>query len=149
MFLLDTGSSYTVINNASFTELQRNGKVQFLTELDGRLADGSRFLVPLYRVSTIILDGNCAVSDVEVAVFRDADRQILGLSTLRKLSPILLLTDPPGLKVSRCETVEPEPSRNAGDLPANEVALTERPHRETIASQTKVPKVKSGKFAGH
>lgn len=126
MFLLDTGSSYTVINAKDLARLQDQGRAEYLKNLDGRLADGSRLGVPLYRISSITLDGNCVVSDVEVAVFPNADRQILGLNTLLKLSPFLFEVDPPSLKLSNCGRLEAKTASKEEDLGKvqREIAMT-------------------------
>jgi Aspartyl protease len=136
MFLLDTGSSYTVINAANLALLKRNGTVEYLKQLDGRLADGSQLAVPLYRVSTMTLDGHCVVRDIEVAVFPNADRQILGLSTLRKLSPILFMTDPPSLKLSNCTVAESRPPAKDQHQAENDLAMA-RPLAAEAASMEK------------
>ncbi len=135
MFLLDTGSSYTVINSANLELLRQNGMVEYLKELDGRLADGSQLAVPLYRVSTITLDGHCVVRDVEVAVFPNADRQILGLSTLRKLSPILFTTDPPSLKLSNCTVAESPPPAKDKRHTAYDLAMAKPLTAEAASTQ--------------
>ncbi|MGR9107851.1 MAG: retroviral-like aspartic protease family protein [Gammaproteobacteria bacterium] len=148
LFLLDTGSSYTVINKANLEKLQHEGTIEYLKELDGRLADGSRLAVPLYRVSTITLDGNCLVRDVEVAVFPNADRQILGLSTLRKLSPILFSIDPPSLTLSNCAAVTNRPFTDINGSSENGVAVAGTVTAELASGGETVPATNSETTAG-
>ena len=100
--LVDTGSGYTTINQDTLTKLQEIGDAVYMKKLEGTLADGSRLFVPVYRISGINLGGNCYVRDFEVAVFPAGTREILGLSTLRKVSPFQFSMEPPRLSLSNC-----------------------------------------------
>ncbi len=101
-FLIDTGSSYTTINEKALNVLQNNGAARFLKKLTGVMADGSRKTVALYRVLSINIGGNCRLNDVEVAVFPGTTRNILGISALNKLAPFTISLTPPSLMLSHC-----------------------------------------------
>lgn len=101
-FLVDTGSSHTAIDSESLAKLQRNGQARYLGNLVGTMADGSQRRVPLYRIERLVIGESCLVTDVKAAVIPGADRNILGLSVLRRLAPFSLTTAPPTLHFSRC-----------------------------------------------
>ena len=104
-FMLDTGSAHVVIDNTTLNQLKEKGKVEYLKDLTGKLADGSQTSVPLYRVD-IMRVGQCVIRDVEVAVFPKAGRNILGLSALKKVAPISISVEPPSIKLSNCQSAE-------------------------------------------
>ena len=104
-FMLDTGSAHVVIDKTTLNQLKEKGKVEYLKDLTGKLADGSQTSVPLYRVD-IMRVGQCVIRDVEVAVFPKAGRNILGLSALKKVAPIAISVEPPSLKLSNCQLDE-------------------------------------------
>lgn len=103
--LVDTGSGYSTINEATLAELKSTGDATYLRELEGVMANGSSMVVPVYRISRLVLADKCAIRDVEVAVFPSGTRQILGLSALKKVTPFTFSLDPPSLTVSNCEAV--------------------------------------------
>jgi len=102
-FMVDTGSSYTTINEATLGRLQADGETQYLRDLVAILANGHEVVVPLYQVSTIEVGGSCILNDVVVAVFPAKTRQILGLSALTKASPFQFSVSPPELRLSNCQ----------------------------------------------
>jgi predicted aspartyl protease len=101
-FMVDTGSSYMTINQATLDKLQTDGQVVYLRDLTGVLANGEELVVPVYRIPRMILGNSCELSDVEAAVFPGNTRQILGLSVLRRTAPFMFSIDPPGLHLSNC-----------------------------------------------
>ncbi len=68
------------------------------------MADGSKSIIPLYKISGIQLDGKCTLNDIEVAVFPTGAKEILGLNALKKLSPFIFSMDPPSLTLSNCSS---------------------------------------------
>lgn len=102
-FLVDTGSSYPVIPADMLTKLKAQGRAEFSRNLNGRMADGSRRTVPLYRLTALRLGDACWVRDVEVAIFPAGARPILGMSTLGRLMPFTFSAEPPELGLSHCE----------------------------------------------
>ena len=107
-FMVDTGSSYTTINQATLSRLQAGGRSHYLRDLVAILANGQEMVVPVYRVNNLDIGGVCVLSDVEVAVFPTATRQLLGLSALRKASPFQFSVDPPELRLSNCLASGPQ-----------------------------------------
>jgi predicted aspartyl protease len=102
--MVDTGSGYVTINEATLRELKRKGTARYVKQLQGILANGSELAVPVYTIAALNIGGNCRLRDVEVAVFPGDTRQILGLSALRKAAPFVFSVDPPSLVLSHCET---------------------------------------------
>ena len=100
--MVDTGSSYTVVNTRVFDALQSNGKAHHLKELSGIMADGSRQRVPIYRLPGLTLGDRCFFENVEVAVFPGDTRNILGIRTLKNAAPFSFSVDPPTLTLSGC-----------------------------------------------
>lgn len=102
-FLVDTGSSHMAIRESTLRELQKAGHARFVKNLAGRMADGSRQVVPIYRIDRIRIGERCTLEEVEAAVFPDSARPILGLSALRRAAPFRFSTEPPALVLDRCD----------------------------------------------
>ncbi|MFA9460214.1 retropepsin-like aspartic protease [Thiohalorhabdus methylotrophus] len=101
-FLVDTGSSHMAIRESTLRDLQEQGHARFVKNLAGRMADGSRKVVPVYRIDQVRIGKNCLIEGVEAAVFPDSARPILGLSALRQAAPVRFSMNPPTLQLSRC-----------------------------------------------
>jgi len=107
-FLVDTGSSYTTINEDTLTELLSADQAEYIRDLEGVLANGARQVVPVYSIKSLSVGENCAISGVQVAVFPGSTRNILGLSALRNMSPFVFSIDPPVLSLSNCSSAATE-----------------------------------------
>jgi len=105
--LVDTGSSFLVINEAMLTDLESSGSAIFSHELRGFMADGSATVVPIYRLAGIRLGAECWIQDVEAAVFPGTSRPILGMNTLGRLAPFTFSTEPPQLALNQCMGLPP------------------------------------------
>ncbi|HKY92032.1 MAG TPA: retropepsin-like aspartic protease [Nevskiaceae bacterium] len=101
-FLVDTGSSYTVINEEMLQVLETAGQATFSRRLEGHMADGSTRIVSLYRIARMRLGPECVVTNVEAAVFPGRTRAILGIDTLARLAPFTFSADPPRLELDGC-----------------------------------------------
>ena len=104
-FMVDTGAGYTTINEDTLFALQGAGQAEFVTRLTGMMADGSRRIIPIYRVAKLTLGDDCVLRDVEAAVFPQKTRLILGLSALEKTAPFIFSTNPPVLELSNCVNI--------------------------------------------
>lgn len=100
-FMVDTGSGYMTINEATLAKLQQTGQAEYRRDLRGVLANGTEIQVPVYRLAQLSL-GGCLLSDVEAAVFPGKTRQILGLNALRQAGAFTFSFDPPQLQLSDC-----------------------------------------------
>lgn len=107
-FLVDTGSSYNTIDEHSLATLQEQGRVSFVKDLTGILANGERTRVAVYRIDAIRLGNDCELRNVEAAVFPGRTRHILGLSGLRKAGNFTFSFEPPQLTLSTCITAVEE-----------------------------------------
>lgn len=101
-FMVDTGSGYTTINQASLDQLNERNLANYERDLIGILADGSELRVQIYRISRLDLGDGCVMEDVEAALF-PAKRQILGLNVLNRAAPFIFSVDPPELVLSHCK----------------------------------------------
>jgi len=101
-FLVDTGSTYSTIDETTLAALEKRGLASFRRRVGGRLADGSRHYVPIYSIAAVDIGGHCPLADVEVAVLPGRSRAILGVSTLRRAAPFVVSIDPPTLQLSHC-----------------------------------------------
>lgn len=101
-FLVDTGSGYSTISESTLVKLKQKGHAKYVKKLEGVLANGATMIVPVYRITSVVLADKCVVRDVEVAVFPAGTRQILGLSALSKLMPFTFDLNPPRLTLSNC-----------------------------------------------
>tara|TARA_R110000823_G_scaffold27609_25_gene80615 strand:- start:36422 stop:36973 length:552 start_codon:yes stop_codon:yes gene_type:complete len=102
-FLVDTGSGYTVIDTRMLDALASRGNARFVKHLEGTMADGSRKVVPIYRVPELRL-GGCALRNVEVAIFDAGARPILGMRALKRVSPFTFSIDPPAIRLGSCDS---------------------------------------------
>jgi predicted aspartyl protease len=100
--MVDTGSSYTTINEETLAVLLQQQRADYVSDLEGMLADGTRLMLPIYSIRSMNIGGQCPLRDIEVAVFPGNTRQILGLSTLRQASPFIFSMNPPELVLSNC-----------------------------------------------
>jgi len=101
-FLVDTGSGYSTISETTLAQLKQSGHAEYVKRLEGILANGATMIVPVYRITRVVLAEICVIRDVEVAVFPQGTRQILGLSALSKLMPVTFALNPPSLTLSNC-----------------------------------------------
>jgi len=101
-FMVDTGSGYVVINQESLAQLKKSGQAEYVKDIRGILANGKKFVVPVWRISKLTIDKQCVLRDVDAAVFPGKTRQILGLSALKKAAPFSLSFDPPQIVLSHC-----------------------------------------------
>lgn len=121
--MVDTGSGYMTINEATLDALKREGAARYVKQLQGVLADGSELEVPVYTIARVAIGGSCWLRDVEAAVFPGASRQILGLSALRKAAPFIFSVEPPELVLSRCGTAT-SAAKPLSDVPPPAFAAT-------------------------
>jgi clan AA aspartic protease (TIGR02281 family) len=101
--LVDTGSSYLVINENMLDELKGHGGAEYSRDLEGRMADGSTRVIPLYKLAGVRLGDGCWVHDVEAAVFPGAARPILGMNVLSRVAPFTFSADPARLSLANCQ----------------------------------------------
>jgi predicted aspartyl protease len=104
--LVDTGSSHSVINQATLKHLQASGDAKFLKNLQAIMADGSKRIVPLYQISNIVLGEGCLLREIEATVLPNNTRQILGISALQKAGPFGFSFNPPTLSLSHCDAIQ-------------------------------------------
>lgn len=120
-FLVDTGSTYTTINERTLNRLRELGQAEYLRDLEGVLADGSKHVVPLYSIESLSIGDECLLGEVQAAVFPGETRNILGINALRSASPFVFSIDPPTLSLSNCHAADPPlpvspfPSAGASD----------------------------------
>jgi predicted aspartyl protease len=100
--MVDTGSSYTTINESALKALQANGAATYVKDLTGIMADGTRKVVPVYRIANMSIGNGCNLHNVEAAVFPGDTRYILGLSALKLAAPFVFSMKPPTLVLSNC-----------------------------------------------
>ena len=101
--LVDTGSSYLVIDEAMRAQLERGGHATYSKGLEGRMADGTTRVVPVWRVSSLRLGESCWIHDVEAAIFPAGSRTILGMNVLSRLAPFTFSAEPARLGLANCQ----------------------------------------------
>ena len=126
-FLVDTGSGYSTISETTLAQLKQSGHAEYVKRLEGVLANGATMIVPVYRITQVVLAEKCVIRDVEVAVFPEGTRQILGLSVLSKLMPVTFALNPPTLTLSNCmgRSVSVNPAHNHGHSPVAQLATVD------------------------
>jgi predicted aspartyl protease len=95
--LLDTGSGYVSLSKTTFDRIKDTASTTFQRNITGVMANGKAVSVPVYRIAELKLNSECVLHDIEVAVFRDTSRDILGLNALKQMQPLTLQLDPPVL----------------------------------------------------
>jgi predicted aspartyl protease len=100
--LVDTGSGYVSLGSRTFNRIRRLPGTEYLRDIQGTLANGNTLRIPIYRVAELMLNEDCVLRNIEVAVFLGADRDILGLNALRRMQPFTLQMDPPTLIATQC-----------------------------------------------
>lgn len=103
--LVDTGSSYVVLSEKTFADLKKNEAATFLRTIRGATASGRVHEASVYSIAALTLAGECVIHDVEAVVLPGSDRDILGLSALRRLESLALDFSPPMLNASACDSV--------------------------------------------
>jgi predicted aspartyl protease len=103
--LVDTGSSYVVLSRDTFAQLKREGTAVFERTIHGATAAGRLMEAKVYRVSALTLGNGCVLRDIEAVALPRADRDILGLSALRRMQPFSLQFEPAALTISACGPV--------------------------------------------
>lgn len=135
--MVDTGSGYLTINEEALKTLSTQGKVHYVKQLRGVLANGHEQVVPVYRIEALRIGGECWVHDVQAAVFPGRTRFILGLSALAKASPFIFEFDPPQLVLSHCGKTDPTTTAQAPS-PVAPVAAAGAPVAPVAETATKV-----------
>jgi predicted aspartyl protease len=105
-WLLDTGSGYPVIDYKMLHQLRRGGMARYQRNITAVLADGRKRLIPIYKIHSITLGDRCKVSQVEVAIFRNIKRGIIGMNVLTRLAPFEFAGEPLGIRFSHCESAK-------------------------------------------
>jgi clan AA aspartic protease (TIGR02281 family) len=101
--LVDTGSSYLVITQPMLEALEQAGRASYSRGLEGRMADGSTRVVPLYHIDSVRLGEACWVHDIEAAIFPAGSRTILGMNVLSRLAPFTFSAEPARLGLANCQ----------------------------------------------
>lgn len=100
--LVDTGSSYVVLSRKTFAALERSEATTYLRSIHGTTATGRSVRAKVYEVSELALGEDCVLESVEVVVLPGSDRDILGLSALRRVQPFTFDLDPMALRFGSC-----------------------------------------------
>lgn len=139
-FLVDTGSGYVSVAPAVFERLRAATGTTFLRHIVGSMANGQTLRVPVYRTPTLELSPECVLHDVEITVMPGSDRNILGLSALRRVAPFALDLQPARLLLSDCDPVvapvAPDAATDAAAVPIAAPVIprrAERPRAEAVA----------------
>jgi clan AA aspartic protease (TIGR02281 family) len=116
--LVDTGSSYVVLSGATFARLNSQGHPVYQRTIRGATASGRILDAKVFLVSELALGAVCVLRDVEVVLLPGAERDILGLSALRRMQSFALEFDAATLTASACRDSDPLISAAAADRSA-------------------------------
>lgn len=116
-FLLDTGSAYVVLTDATRRRLASEGALTPVRQLRAVMANNATARAQVYRVSALRLASGCVVRDFEAVALPGARKDILGLSALRAVAPFTVHLEPLHLEL-HCTALEPDSNLAALDLPA-------------------------------
>lgn len=101
-FLIDTGSSLTILNQTTFKALKSQQSVQESGLAVAKLANGRKQKVTLYTIPILRLSAQCYFENVSVAVMQNP-HNILGMGVLSRAAPIGIELSPPRLTLSQCD----------------------------------------------
>ena len=116
--LVDTGSSYLVITEPMLAQLREAGRASYSRGLEGRMADGTTRVVPVWRVSSLRLGESCWIHDIEAAIFPAGSRTILGMNVLSRLAPFTFSAEPARLGLAHCQGPQATPATIEAAAPA-------------------------------
>lgn len=97
-FLVDTGSSYTVLSQKTFNKLDKT-LFEYKGKVAVRTAAGNVYKLPYYIVKNFRI-GLCKTIDIEIIVIDNHGTNLLGVEALKKLSPFSIYFEPPIMTVS-------------------------------------------------
>lgn len=100
--LLDTGSGYVSIGKDTFARISKTLEPRFSRYIYGRMASGRVEKVALYFVDELKLSSDCVLTNIEVAHFPKADKDILGLNALSRLQPFTVQLAPVSFTSRSC-----------------------------------------------
>lgn len=100
--LVDTGSTYTVLSRSTFKAVEKNEGASFKRTIQGTTASGRVVKARVYEVSALAIGDDCVLESVEVVLLPGSDRDILGLSALKRVQPFTFDLDPLALRFGGC-----------------------------------------------
>lgn len=103
LFLIDTGSSLTVLNRATFARIKQTQQVTENGIVIAKLANGRKHKVTLYNVPLLSLSEACQFNNVSVAVMSN-EHNILGMEVLSRGAPLGIELAPARLTLSQCDS---------------------------------------------
>lgn len=103
-FMVDTGSAYVAIGEHVVGRLADQGFATYLRTQSAVLANGGAVAIRVYRLASLRIGEHCELHDVEVAAVPGMQRQILGLSALKRAAPFTISVEPPSLALSGCQS---------------------------------------------
>lgn len=101
-YLIDTGSSLTVLNPETFNALKTEQSVKESGVIIAKLANGSKQKVKLYTIPLLSLSDECHFENVSVAVMKN-QHNILGMEVLSRAAPFGIQMSPPQITLSQCD----------------------------------------------
>ena len=99
-FLLDTGSAYVVLTEATRHALADEGALTPVRKLRAVMANDATARAQVYRVSSLTLGAQCTIRNFEAVALPGARKDILGLSVLRVVAPFTVGFEPLRLQIS-------------------------------------------------
>ena len=114
LFLIDTGSSLTVLNKATFARIRQTQQVTEDGLVIARLANGRQHKVKLYNVPLLSLSNDCQFTNVSVAVMNN-EHNILGMELLSRAAPLGIELAPARLTLSKCDQSQLHASISVSD----------------------------------
>jgi len=99
-FLLDTGSAYVVLTDATRRSLAAEGALTPIRQLRAVMANNSTARAQVYRVSSLRFADGCEVRNFEAVALPGARKNILGLSALRAVAPFTVDVTPLRLRLN-------------------------------------------------
>jgi predicted aspartyl protease len=101
-YLIDTGSSLTILNKATFKVFAAQQHVTEEGVVIAKLANGRKQKVKLYTIPSLALSADCHFDNVKVAVM-DNQHNILGMEVLGRAAPFGIQMSPPTLTLHQCD----------------------------------------------
>lgn len=100
--LVDTGSTYVVLTPLTFKALEKSEGAIFKRTIHGTTAGGRVLKARVYEITALAIGDNCVLESVEAVILPGSNRNILGLSALKRVQPFTFDLDPLALRFGGC-----------------------------------------------
>ena len=100
-FIVDTGSSFTVVGHTTFEILQERTNPKPVRAARAGIANGQEVILYIYEVKSITI-GSCKYNNVEIALNTTDTYDMIGWSLMKRMGDITFNHADKTMEVSEC-----------------------------------------------